>query len=468
MVIAIKTSSFIAIDTELSGLGSRKALLAESIEDRYKAICHAARTRSILSLGFACYKKLDNKADSTYLVQVYNLTLLCSEEYIIEPQSVQFLVQHGFDFNKQYAQGISYYKGNDKGGDAHGVNMRSLFVELLRANKPLVVHNGLIDMVFLYQCFYAHLPDRLGTFIADLSQMFPSGIYDTKYATEYELRFTASYLEYAYKKCKLDNSKAIAGGGNGSHVFLEFCKYTGSMQSYIDYRPCLDNQNQDGVLNICVQFSAYGWCPNGSQCSMSHDTDLIIQHDEKIREDKRKKRKRKNKKKGSQGPSEACSSPQVKRSHFEETELDQAVPISEPALTEQQKTASSEPTDATHAFEHGKAASKNGNEESQPEASSEAPVRPKEKKAEGGTHRAGFDAFMTGYIFAYARNLTENTEESSTAPLIPACLNKLFLSGKSVPLHVAKSTFSKSSKAHVHKMDYVWGKSTAVKPEGTA
>ncbi|XP_051984543.1 target of EGR1 protein 1-like isoform X2 [Xyrauchen texanus] len=441
MVLAIKTSSFIALDTELSGLGSRKALLAESIEDRYKTICHAARTRSILSLGIACYKELNNKGDNTYLVQVYNLTLLCSEEYTIEPQSVQFLVQHGFDFNKQYAQGISYYKGNDK-------------------------------------CFYAHLPEHLGTFTADLSQMFPSGIYDTKYATEYELRFTASYLEYAYKKCKLENSRTIESGGNRTNLFLEFCKYTGKMQSYIDYRPCLDNQSQDGAHGVCIQFSAYGWCPNGSLCPMSHDTDLIIQHDEKTREDKRKKRKRKNKKRDTQGqadlPSETCESPQGKRKHLGGMELEAEVDQQDQARSEptplehEEKTAGPGTTDGAHAFEPGKTASKNESYASQPQESSEAPDKPKEKKVEGGTHRAGFDAFMTGYIFAFARTLTANTEESPNAPFITGCLNKLYLSGKSVPLNVVKSTFSKSSKAHVHKMDYVWGKNNSVKTQGSA
>ncbi|KAM7401291.1 hypothetical protein PAMA_005467 [Pampus argenteus] len=502
MVVAIKTSSFVALDTELSGLGNRKSLLAESIEDRFKAICHAARSRSILSLGIACYKKLDNKPADTYLVQVYNLTLLCSEEYIIEPQSVQFLVQHGFDFNKQYAHGIPYCKGNNKGEtDNHGVHIRALFTELLRARKPLVLHNGLIDIAFLYQSFYAHLPERLATFTADLSEMFPAGIYDTKYVTEFELRLTASYLEYAYKKCKLDNSRTVTSGGIGPHVHVEFCQYAGHMSRYVDYRVCPAVASAEGQTDICQRFSAFGWCSNGTQCPLSHDTDLIILQDEKCKQDKRKKRKRQRDKKraveeAADGTSMFDSPPKNKMPHMEVDPGEApegpqeitAEPCVESGHSEgniQQNKGENMKTDgegngvceyntdsATTATNDDTKPKANTNDSDESRAGEGIKEKcsehsaESEKKADAGTHRAGFDAFMTGYIFAYSCTVVkkdgvgvavEEKEHQEEQMWLPTSLNKVYLSGKAAPLMVVKSTFSKSSKAHVQKMAMVWG-----------
>lgn len=463
MVVALKTSSFIALDTELSGLGNRKSLLAESIEDRFKAICHAARSRSILSLGFACYKKIDNKAADSYLVQVYNLTLLCSEEYIIEPQSVQFLVQHGFDFNKQYAHGIPYLKGNNKAGsDNQGVHIRALFTELLRAKKPLVLHNGLIDMAFLYQSFYAHLPEQLATFTADLSEMFPAGIYDTKYVTEFELRLTASYLEYAYKKCKLDNSRGLMSGSAGPHVKVEFCQYGGHMSSYVDFRECPDVASSEGQAEICERFSAFGWCPNGTQCPLSHDTDLIVLQDEMNKEDKRKKRKRqRNKKKGGEDSSVFEGAPENKMPHMETDAQEKSV--NEPNMNEgdEHKNSGSVPTSAVKTSDVD-----NGAESMEQDITKKSVTfSPQKKKPDTGTHRAGFDAFMTGFIFAHSCAIDRKTEaredeseiaEQEEEQWLSSCVNKVYLSGKSVPLIIVKSSFAKSSKAHLQKIQMLW------------
>ncbi|XP_069835482.1 target of EGR1 protein 1 [Dendropsophus ebraccatus] len=454
MLLALKTSTFIAVDTELSGLGSRKSLLDQCVEERYKAICHAARTRSILSLGIACFKALSEKGEDTYLCQIYNLTLLCTDDYTIEPQSVQFLVQHGFDFNKQYAQGIPYYKGNDKGDERGLQSVRTLFFELLQAQKPLILHNGLIDLAFLYQCFYAQLPDKMGNFIADLSEMFPAGIYDTKYASEFETRFVASYLEYAYKKCKRENCKLI--DSSSRHLIVEFCRYPAAMLPYVDYRLCslpdpVADDSGTNAPHICQRFSAYGWCPNGVRCPESHNIDLIIEEDEKCKEEK-KKRRRKRKKAataqasvdmdseeppckqniGEQGDRGASASTNNIDCQMEEDKgnIPESVPSEQSYHAGEPEISTPRPHDLS--------------EEAAPLVHDSTNHKPT-SSAEGGTHRAGFDAFMTGYIMAYVLMLKK--EKS-----LPDCLNKVYLSGKNVPLQIAKSVFSKSSRAHVQKM----------------
>uniref|UniRef100_G1ND79 Target of EGR1 protein 1 n=1 Tax=Meleagris gallopavo TaxID=9103 RepID=G1ND79_MELGA len=431
------------------------------IDERYKAVCNAARTRSVLSLGIACFKQLPEKSENTFLCQIYNLTLLCTEDYVVEPQSVQFLVQHGFDFNKQYSQGIPYHKGNDKGNESQIQSVRTFFLELIRAKKPLILHNGLIDLVFLYQCFYAHLPDSLGTFTSDLSEMFPAGIYDTKYASEFETRFVASYLEYAYKKCKRENSKLK--DSSSQHISVEFCSYPANMSRYIDYRHCSleEASHSEGEANkvpVCEKFSAYGWCPNGVKCPQSHNIDLIIDEDDKLCEKAKKRKQRRKRRKNAEEPEKALEQekePPRKQNCYEPANTD-GRPL------EEENSTAMEPEGSSDTSTHGRRQEGDLRSTKETAAAEAACAARKQNASQGpssqvGTHRAGFDAFMTGFIMAYVWMLKKRKSTGTDAePWCPDCHNKLYLSGKSVPLQIVKSSFSKSSTAHNQKMKLVW------------
>ena len=109
------------MDCELSGLGDRRKLNASQVDERYRNTCLVAKTRSIISLGLSLFRFLPTSTEEnsektsswSYSVTTYNLLVLCSEDYIGEPASLQFLVKHGFDFSAQYSLGIGYNRGND-------------------------------------------------------------------------------------------------------------------------------------------------------------------------------------------------------------------------------------------------------------------------------------------------------------------------------------------------------------------
>ena len=124
------------------------------------------------------------------------------------------------------------------------------------------------------------------------------------------------------------------------------------------------------------------------------------------------------------------------------------------------------------------------NGENRPKMTEPKGVVPKKS----GSHRAGFDAFMTGFATAafIARFGSTETPEGATQlqslatrqkqggqltsrvgqldQALESCMerhgighltNKLYLSGKDYPLAVAKSSFTKTSTLHKDKMDMI-------------
>ena len=152
-----------------------------------------------------------------------------------------------------------------------------------------------------------------------------------------------------------------------------------------------------------------GWCANASQCPKSHDIDIILDSEGSLASKKKRKR-RKNKTSGENSCAESIM----------DTES-----ISEQA--------------------------------SETQSGSDQQGRMK-GRVEG--HRAGFDAFMTGFIFAFftARYGHVNCVGTDTKITLGELgvedfKNKVFLSGKDIPLHISKSAFTKNSKEHKEKME---------------
>lgn len=168
---------------------------------------------------------------------------------------------------------------------------------------------------------------------------------------------------------------------------------------------------------LCL-FQGHGWCSKDKFCPKSHNIDLIIDMD--VYMETRKSRKRKRRQQNRE-----------KRESLNQSIDKEMNEDDQSSAKEDQCVDNEETTEVTVKL-----------------SSSEIIAKLKEISEEAvdmnGSHRAGFDAFMTGFIFAVFRyKYPEKVNE---------WMNKLYLTGKDYPLSVSKSTFVKQSQEHLDKI----------------
>ncbi|PIC47569.1 hypothetical protein B9Z55_006883 [Caenorhabditis nigoni] len=396
LLVCVKSADFIGIDLELSGLGGQ-GLRSKDVQERYKTIREAAHTRSILSIGIATMKlthKSEKRRALRYETQVFNLLTLSEKPFTIEPSALQFLAKHSFDFNRLIQSGVQF-QGNN-------CPLKTLFHELLGSSSTLCLHNGLIDLAFLYKQMYGvDLPETLDEFVNNLSDLFPEDylpVADSKYLAEYQTRYTASYLEYVFRRTQGDNE--IERQSKRYHLEIVFPTSENKMKALKEATETVDVRLPEGFpdhaipidlhIHVCKYFAAHGFCHahrSEKGCKMLHDVDAAIDL-QRIKENKkafRRKRRYNN---------------VVAESVAEKTGTDE----------EAWKNAKFQEKLLTRDF------------------------REQKRNVVTGLHRAGVDAFMTVFAVVYQQRRTLMTEDSVDLQY----LNRIPLSAKDQPLHLRR------------------------------
>ncbi|KAI9095448.1 ribonuclease CAF1 [Phlyctochytrium arcticum] len=436
----IDRAHHIALDTEFTGLGDRRQSKVQDIAQRYNVLADVVRRHAVVAFGLAIFERKpdspDGSLEDTYIVHNFNFLMLKKGEFTVSPDSMTFLVDNGFDFNRLCRDGIWYQAGNESpyiSPEDTNLIMRSVFAHILSRRVPVIVHNGLLDLLFIYYSFHAELPKKLDTFVVDLSEMFPGGVYDTKYIADYVTREKASYLAYLYRKYeRLQSQRSLSG----TTTFVR-CEIRDRMpvpsKRWEPPAPLTGKRAfPETGKPFCEQYAAHGVCHSGRYCTKSHDLDVIL--DEELgtlsREESRKRRKHERRKGKSIEPS---SSPSTS-SHMDTQKTSPG--------TEETPDAGN-PDVPVNISNHSPSESHPSPSPQAVNVTQEGVSRPTDGTLFEKYHSACFDAYMTGFIYTH-QVMMHTTDE-------PNFRNKIYLMSKTIPLLIHKSAFGKTSAELVGK-----------------
>uniref|UniRef100_A0A7E4V8C2 C3H1-type domain-containing protein n=2 Tax=Panagrellus redivivus TaxID=6233 RepID=A0A7E4V8C2_PANRE len=436
---AVKAADFIAIDLELSGIGSYHGLKGKPFQDRFTRIRDTVLSRSVLSIGIATFKlkKVSEERKKIKLeAMVFNLITMSAKNFTVEPDALSFLARHGFDFNRLIDSAVGYNCGQP----SHPLS--TILIDILTSGASLIFHNGFIDCAFLYHHFFSTLPASVGCFQSSLCDWFSvtasenldngeacggRGLfYDNKFIAARE-GLSATFLEYVFRKHQRAN--VLECQGAKVYLAIKFTELENPEPGDIEYVDCemsphfLRNDfsiHSEAHASLCTNYAEHGFCRRRT-CEKTHEVDLLLDLEcqKSLKEQGRRKRKL-----------AAIVGEEAVDARKKFRPLPGAVQAKVDAAIEADADQAANDTESS--------CSDNG--------------RPYEKTkfSTKGCHRAGMDAFMTGFGVLFSQRMHILRKQC----LDPTLANKTTCAGLDAPsLPFVKSTYSPTSAEHKKKWE---------------
>ena len=293
------------------------------------------------------------------------------------------------------------------------------------------------------------------------------------------------FLNYCLSLFRQRKNIVLSNSQKSSHVLLVFSSNAALSEEQIskhtENRSCdytnLFLSTKDWRTKACSSFSNHGHCISGKKCKESHDIDLVVLSKEVDVTKNERKRKRDVMEKLKNSPSSQQDfQDQQPWSNVDVNDLPSTNVEEKEKTSELQKSEQIPNTSDTSKPKSNKESSSDtgfvSDSNQDPLLKPPKPPKPEKprknpKKSNCDGHRAGFDAFMTGYSFAtfIAHSALIRPEDGAKSEAISRFLgvpvkpeysdlniaNRIYLVCKDIPFMVRKSAYSKNSLGHCGK-----------------
>jgi len=189
----IEEADFVALDLEFSGLFLQYERDFRPLDAHFRKCVESVPRFLALQLGVCCARKRFGEGTWELRAHEFNLWPRSRGASVFNADlaSLLFLHQHGFDFNEFFQHHYEYARlplerddiAADREPANEFVNVERIVAALRLARVPLVVHNGLLDILHLYDKFVNDLPSSPDGFGSCWVSQFPF-LFDTRYIAQ--------------------------------------------------------------------------------------------------------------------------------------------------------------------------------------------------------------------------------------------------------------------------------------------